>query len=245
MRQITIGILYSAAFLASSCNKHPEDQSPEAVNAAGEVANAAQAYYTVQADEITDAKITALQGTFQMLNATAANGIPSTGGGGACLVFRAKDLGFTTMDGKKCSSNSDCTVLPPPTVTDPTKPEFYSYVPDPANPSHKEARFGYCDKQNKQCWAKPITNNGGNAVCNRPIIMTPGTVNQVPKNPPAPGTGPIDVSQWVNIGDKVRIVACLQKTGAVSGISPVGTGCASSDGPDRIEVMGKPATLHK
>lgn len=248
MRQL-IGILCSTALLtAAACSKNPEGQAPESVNAGSEDAAAAESYYTVEAHDITNNTITAVQGTFAMVPATAANGIPSNGRGGACLVFRAKDLGFTTMDAKKCTKNSDCTVLPPPEITDTTKPEYYSYSPNPADPDHREARFGYCDTQNKQCWAKPITDNGGNAVCNRPLVMTPGTVNLVPNNPPPPpppAVGPINVSKWVKVGDKVRVVACIQKPNAKPGLSPGGTGCASSDGPDRIELMGNPTPLHK
>ena len=237
MRQFIIGIVCSTAFLAAaSCNKSSENQVSEAVNATGNEADGP--YYSIQADDIADSTITAVKGTFHMENATAADGIPSTGSGGACLVFTAKDLGFTAMDAKKCTTNQDCYHDPEdPTATGADAYKAYSYVP--AGSTQRENSYGYCDTKNKQCWSKPI--EGNNAVCNRPITMTAGTVNPVPKNPP----GSVNVSKWVKQGAKVRVVACLNQTGFVPPPNAHPTGCPSINGPDRIEVMGKPATLHK
>lgn len=218
----------SAAILAiAGCNKPPQNEAAETLNATGKAVPAATAYYTVTADDITNAKLTAVSGTFQMLAATAATGIQSSGSGGACLVFTAKDLGFSTMDGKKCTSNTDCSNPPTSPADDPV-----SYTPPGAD--HPENRFGYCDTKNKQCWSKPI--EGNDAVCNRPLTMTAGTVNPVPK------AGPIDVSKWVKQGAKVRTVTCLNKG---SPPFPGKPPCAEVVSADRIEVMGKPATLHK
>jgi len=236
MRQIMFNMLFSAAFVATaSCSKSPDENASQSVNAGGEDAAAGGPYYTVRADDVADANLTALQGTFAMVSATAADGIPAAGLGGACLAFTAKDLGFSTMDGKRCTSNADCSV-DAPAGTAPNSPEAYSYAPDPARPDHRENRFGYCDTQNKQCWSKPITDNGNNAVCNRPVTMTPGTLNPVPKQP-------IDVSKWVKQGAKVRVVACLNKGGPNFNGKPP---CGQIVSADRIEVLGnKPATLHK
>lgn len=250
MRPFAIGILCSAAFLATAgCNKTSRSEAPEAVNAGGEEAGGP--YYTVKADDLShaDANITALQGRFEMVAATATDGIPSGGFGGACLVFPAKDLGFTAMAKVKCTTNASCSKLPASSTEDPVK-----YAPDPADPTHFENRYGYCDTQNNQCWSKPLALPAGPSapppteppVCNRPIKMTAGTVNAVPKKPPptpGPGATPVDVSEWVKIGAKTRVVACL------NGGSPPWPGgkppCAELVSANRIEVMGNSATLHK
>ena len=216
MRQFTIGMLCgTAALLATSCNKPTANQAAGAVNAGGEAAAAAQDYYTVRAGPVPDAKISALSGNFQMLKVSAAQGIPSNQRGGACLIFPAADLGFTKMAAKTCTKNSDCSVK-------------------------GENELGvYCDGDTNSCWAKPTINNGNNELCNRPITMTASTLNPVPADPPV-GKGPIDVRQFkIQAGAKVRVVACLNKLGA----NPVTTGCASPNGPDRIEVMGPVATV--
>jgi len=237
MRQLMVGTLVSAALIAAAgCSKSPDDNASQSVNTGSEEVAAGGAYYTVRADDIADAKLDALQGTFAMVPATASDGIPSAGLGGACLVFTAKDLGFSVMDGKRCTSNAECSVGPPAGLQ-PSDPESYSYAPDPTRPQHRENRYGYCDTQNKQCWSKPITDNGNNAVCNRPVTMTSGTLNSVPKQP-------IDVSKWVKQGARARVVACLNKGGPTfPGKKPP---CGEIVSADRIEVMSnKPATLHK
>ena len=249
MRQF-IGILCSTALLtAAACSKTPEGQAPESVNAGSEDAAAAESYYTVEAHDIphANANITAVQGTFAMVPAPAGTGIPSSGLGGACLVFTAKDLGFTAMDAKKCTTNQDCYHAPEdPTATGANAYKASSYVPA-SDPTHRENSYGYCDTQNKQCWSKPIGGPGSAGeppVCNRPIKMTAGTVNALPKKPPAPGPGamPVDVSKWVKPGARVRVVACLNKGGPTFPGKPP---CGEIVSADRIEVMGKPTPLHK
>lgn len=249
MRQF-IGILCSTALLtAAACSKAPEGQAPKSVSEGSANAPAAESYYTVEAHDILheNAKITAVQGTFAMVPATAANGIPSSGIGGACLVFTAKDLGFTAMAAQKCTTNHDC--YHDPEDPDAKGAEIYkafSYVPE-SDPTHRENSYGYCDTQNKQCWSKPIGGPGSAGeppVCNRAFQMTAGTVNGVPKSPakPGPGAMPVDVSKWVKPGARVRVAVCLNKGG------PTFTGkppCAKTVSPDRIEVMGNFTPLHK
>jgi hypothetical protein len=234
MRQFTIGILCSATFLAATaCDKSPESQAPEAINAGGEVAAAADEYFTVRAGPVANAKISALAGTFQMLRVAAANGIPSNGRGGACLVFPAPDLGFTEMAKAVCHSNADCSRAPPAGATGADKG---SYAPDPSNPTHREHRFGYCDVGSNVCWSRPIGPIADAALCNRPITMSPTVVNPVPADPPGPANA---ASLGITPGAKVRVVACINKLGANPGV----TGCGSIPGPDRIEVMGPVATV--
>ena len=224
MRQFTIGMLCgAAALLATSCNKPTANQAAGAVNAGGEAAAAAQDYYTVNALPVPDAKISALQGKFKMLKVGEADGIPSDGLGGACLVFAAADLGFPVMAANKtCTTNLSCKT-------------------GEIGNDGTAASATYCDGKTHTCWAKPGANGAGLALCNKGIVMKPDDLNVAPADPPA-GGGPIDASKFkIKPGAKVRVVACLQKIDAIKG--PGGTGCPSIDGKDRIEVMGPVATV--
>ena len=216
MRQFMIGILCTAAHFSASCSKSPEGEAPEAVNAGGaEQANAAaEEYYTVRAGPVANAKINALSGDFQVLKVSAAQGIVSDRRGGACLIFRPEDLGFSKMAAKSCTSNKDC----------------YTGEGESA---------GYCDLGAHQWWAKPSTFDAANALCNKGKIFDAGTVNSVPADPPGPG--PIDVSKWVKPGAKVRVVACIGKPWNPP--PPPAPPCGQVDTADRVEVMGPAATV--
>lgn len=96
-----------------------------------------------------------------------------------------------------------------------------------------ENPVGYCDVDTKRCWSRPNQPNARPALCNVGITLNPAELNDVPAQP-------VDVAQFnVAPGAKVRVVACINKTGA----NPAQTGCGSADGPDRIEVMGPIATI--
>ena len=170
-----------------------------------------------------------MRSTFQMLKVAEANGIPSSGAGGACLVFPAADLGFTEMAKIQCQTNEQCSNFPPPGTTG---PDLGSYVPNPNNPSHRESRYGYCDQGSKKCWSKPIGPDADAATCNRPITMTPTTLNPVPKTPG-------NLQPYLRPGAKVRVAACMNK----AGIDSAKSGCASKDGKDLVFEMGPVATV--
>lgn len=94
-----------------------------------------------------------------------------------------------------------------------------------------ENEFGYCDTQAGTCWARPAGPAARAAFCDTGKVRTLNDINSVPVQP-------VDASQFrIRSGSKVRVVACLNKTGATR------TGCASNDGPDRIEVLGPVATI--
>lgn len=96
-----------------------------------------------------------------------------------------------------------------------------------------ENPVGYCDVAEHKCWSRPNQPTARPALCNVGGTLNPSDLNAVPKQP-------VDVAQFnIAPGAKVRVVACINKTGA----SPTGTGCGSPDGPDRIEVMGPVATI--
>ena len=219
MRQFCLGILCSAAFLATACNKSSDNQAPADLNAGGEQgAAAADEYFTVRAGPVANAKISALAGNFQMLKVAAAIGIPSKGSGGACLTFAAADLGFAKMATTKCTTNTDC------------------YTRENGNDG-MPASAAYCDAPTRSCWAKPKSQGAANALCNKGKIFPASKLNPVPD--PPDGSGQIDVSKWVKPGAKVRVVACVQKpyTG------PPPPPCGQVESADRIEVLGPVATV--
>jgi hypothetical protein len=220
MRQLIIGFVSIAALATGGCSSKTSETS--GANAGTEQAAtnaAAEDHYTVRAGPVANAKISALAGTFQMLKVAAPNGIPSNGRGGACLVFAAADLGLSEMAGTSCTKNSDC--------------ESTQNGND-----GKPASAYYCDGQTKSCWARPGSDLSGAETCNRPITMTAAALNPVPSTT----AGPADAGTLgVKPGAKVRVLACVQATGAIPGLT--GTGCGSIDGTDRIEVMGPVATI--
>lgn len=211
MRQFTIGILCTTAFLAAAgCNKTSQNEGPaanlEVENATGNVTDT-EKYFTVRAGPVAPAKIAALSGDFELQEVSKTVGIPSTGSGGACLVFSAADLGIAKIAGSTCNINSDC--------EDDGVAAYYCHAP-----SHS-------------CWVRPKSDPKGDYTCNRPLVMSPGVVNHAPKTP-------VDAATKLGLkpGVRVRVVACLNQKGFVPPPNPNPTGCPSINGPDRIEVMG-------
>ena len=96
-----------------------------------------------------------------------------------------------------------------------------------------ENPVGYCDVEQRTCWSRPNRPDARPALCNTGITLNPNDLNAVPAQPV--NVAPFNIAP----GAKVRVIACLNKAGA----NPRATGCASADGPDRIEVMGPIATI--
>jgi hypothetical protein len=92
---------------------------------------------------------------------------------------------------------------------------------------------GYCDVPARTCWSRPNRPDARGKLCNTGLILNPNDLN------PVPAVAVDAASLGLRPGARVRVIACLNKLGA----DPVGTGCRSKDGPDRIEVMGPVATL--
>ena len=209
MRRIQFGLLCGAAILLAACSSKTDDSTNVGAESAAE-----QDYFTVRAGPVSPGEIGSVGGNFQMLKVSAANGIPSDGVGGACLVFAAADLGFPQMAAKSCTKHEDCTI-------------------GETGNDGMAASAAYCDGKTHSCWAKPKAANAGNALCNRPITMTPTVLNAVPKQP-------VDVRTFkVKPGAKVRVVACLNK----SDIDVTKTGCASTTPTDAVYDLGPVATL--
>lgn len=200
MRRIASSLIVAALMTAAGCGGPPSDQANE--NAGGPT----EEYYTVRAGPIADARIDAVDGTFQMLKVGAGNGIPSAGRGGACIAFDPADLGFTEMAAKQCTTNASCD-------TEETK------------------GFAYCDTQTAKCWVK-LEGAPGEALCNRPITMTATTINHVPKQPtPAsdpkvkPGTKARVVACLNKSGADPRVSGCgsVDGTDRIEVLGPVAT----------------------
>ena len=201
MRSLFIALTLS--LMLAGCGGNPPDDKP-----AGNAADATAARYTIRAGPVPNARLGALAGTFQILETGGPDSIPSSRLGGACLAFRAADLGFTQMAAKRCTKNSQCTT-----------------------PGENE--YGYCDVQTSQCWAKPTGPAANPALCQKGQVWSAVDLHPVPAQA-------VNAAQFsIKPGAQVRVVACLNK----SGINVSATGCASKDGPDRIEVLGPIATV--
>ena len=158
MRHIVIAALCGATILANGCSseKKAADNGPAANIEAS--ANAATDYYKVRAGPVPNAKLNALSATFQLLKVSEAEGIPSDGHGGACLIFAAADLGYSKMAATQCHTNLECN-------------------------THEGESAAYCDTQTNSCWARPGSDPSGAKTCNRPIQMSPNVLNPVPVQP--------------------------------------------------------------
>lgn len=204
--RLTISAFCATALLAA-CNNAPRGERDADQNAGGQSAAAeATDYFTVRPGTVSNARITALAGEFQMLKVAAANGIPSSGMGGACLVVAAVDMG---LQNRSCTTNQQCQ--------------------DPG------AAAAYCETKTNSCWVRPKADPRGDKTCNRPVTMTPTTLNPVPKQP-------VDATPLgVKPGAKVRVVACLNTGGPPfpNNRPP----CSLVDSADRIEEFGPVATV--
>ena len=154
---------------------------------------------------VTGSYSAGIKGTFRVEAVTPPYGIASLPSGGACIVFRAKDLGFKKMWDLTCTRDEDCSV-------------------------EGESRIGYCHPKSRKCWSKPVDspdapNGSDKALCIRSL---PGTAFP----PPIPtnvtheiSATPAQVStpSWkIRKNAKARVLTCL------NGI-PTG-GCARVDG---------------
>ncbi len=100
------------------------------------------AYYTIVPDPVTGNRAAGINGSFKIVGTPVLDtgsvptvvhaGIVSDRTGGACFVFRAKDLGYSVMAGKQCTMQSDCEI--------PTE----------------GGGAGYCETKTKTCWSRPV-----------------------------------------------------------------------------------------
>jgi len=173
MRQLRFGALTIAAIIA--------------------IGGAAYAWQAAQhrpvAGPITGSYDAGINGTFRIDDASGG-GILSETSGGACIIFRAKDLGFTEMAKKHCTSDSDC-----------------------AAPN--ENFYGYCHQPTNKCWSKPASADADGELCNRSIDYDPARLWPV-NTPVAISDHPILVGTpgWhISKNAKARVLARLNCAG--------------------------------
>lgn len=147
-------------------------------------ANDAVPTYDIRAGPVAHAFVQAVSGTFQSVQVRTPDAIPSALLGGACLVFPASDLGFTTMAAKECSKNSDCSTV-------------------------GENAVGYCDTSTKQCWSRPNHATARADLCNLGFTLAPQEIYQVPAAPVD-----VSTKFNIQAGAKVRVIACLNRVDA-------------------------------
>jgi len=141
MRQLTSGTLTAVAIIA--------------------IAGAAYAWQAGQyrniPGAITGTYAGGIQGNFKFVPVGANDGIPSAPNGGACIVFRAKDLGFKKMWQKTCTNDDDCS-------------------------TPGENNYGYCHLPSRKCWSRPdpaTAPGSDDALCRRGNrLPSPVPINQ-------------------------------------------------------------------
>jgi hypothetical protein len=152
---------------------------------------------------ITGSYAGGIKGSFEFHTVAAPNGIPSAPSGGACIIFRAKDLGFDKMSKKRCHSDGDCSI-----------------------PGEND--YGYCDTQNNKCWSRPLAPpvgpNPDDYLCLRsisPRFPTPTPINSPIEISSTPAA--ISTPSWkISKHPKARVLTCL------NGIP--GGGCGGAPG---------------
>lgn len=145
MRQLALALLFTAPFVAAAgCNKSNETNSNVSAETAG-----SPTLYAITAKPVTGSRASGINSAFRIskVNGPNADGIASDLSGGACILFRALDLGYTRMAAKSCNVSEDCDT---------------------------GEGFGYCRPGTHQCWARAIVAQGTHdPLCNRSIDYSP------------------------------------------------------------------------
>jgi hypothetical protein len=150
--------------------------------------------YTIVPGPVTGSYNGGINGTFRIVAATAPAGIMSTGEGGACLIFRAEDIGYSKMAKVHCATDASCTT---------------------------SEGAGYCMKPNKQCWARPAGTDGKLCIKSSTRKPKPGPWDANTTYPIS--DKPIDIaSLGVRKQAKARVSARLNCTPGGSACAPDG-----------------------
>lgn len=141
MRHLAFALLFVSPLLATGCNKNDAENTSANVV----IDKAAAELYEVTAGAITGNRTPGINSSFKIKR--SKSGIESDRYGGACIIFRASDLGYDEVSNKVCSSDADCQNSKGP---------------------------GYCDVNSHQCWARPNVAEGAkDPFCNRSIDYDP------------------------------------------------------------------------
>jgi hypothetical protein len=193
MRPSIFGLVGLAA-LAAGCSSN--DSANNAENAGANVANPQAVLlprYTIVPGPVTGSHAAGINGSFRVTQVTAPtsgpnSGIPSNLEGGACIVFRAQDLGYTQMAAKVCTRSEDCDT---------------------------GEGAGYCEVSTRKCWARPAA--FPDPLCRRsidagaPPQWDAGIDNAIP----ASGSSPAPAALKPNA--QALIIACLKSKGEHKG----------------------------
>ena len=146
MRHLVIAALIASPLLTVSC-----DNNSNADNASANVTGAKSAgeLYIIEAGAITGNRVPGINSSFKIRS--SKSGIESDRYGGACIIFRASDLGYD-VEKETCSSDVDC---------------------------KSSGAGGYCHTETRQCWARPAVATGvKDPYCKRSIdSVTPANPN--------------------------------------------------------------------
>lgn len=139
VRQLGLMTAVAAPLLALGCTNNSNENATTNVN--GPAVAATPPLYKNVPGAVTGDRASGINATFKIIQ--AAGGIPSDRLGGACIVFRAQDLGYDTMAAQRCSRDEDC--------------------------GTGEAIAHYCQKSTKQCLARPNVTGPKDPYCKRSI----------------------------------------------------------------------------
>jgi hypothetical protein len=159
MRHFAFALIFVSPLLATTgCQPKSEENA-----AANEPAmQAASLYYTVTAGPVTGDRASGINGSFRFSEASGPDtGIESDLFGGACIIFRAEDLGYSKMAQKTCHSDEQC---------------------------RTDKIGGYCQPGTNKCWARPPANP--DPLCRRSLEThapwPPDTDNKISESNPIP-----------------------------------------------------------
>jgi hypothetical protein len=176
MRQLLFTSLCFTAVLLAGCAKNDSGE-----NASANLASTDLPRFLVRPGAVTGDRAGGINGTFTLTQATAGTapegGIPGDQLGGACIIFRAEDLGYSQMAQKVCHNDKAC---------------------DTGEGS------GYCSSDHK-CWARPAAGLN-DPLCRRSSQTQPQTPwdvdveNKISQNP-------IPVPAGLKANAQARVIA--------------------------------------
>jgi hypothetical protein len=149
---------------------------------------------------ITGSYAAGIKGSFTFVPVSLTQGIASAPNGGACIIFRAEDLGYSKMAKIKCHSDDQCSVK-------------------------GESEYGYCEPTKKHCWARPnpdTAKGSDDALCRRGNkLPSPVPISKPIEISVTPAA--ISTPTWkISPHAKARVLTCL------NGIP--GGGCGGAPG---------------
>jgi hypothetical protein len=181
MRQLIGFVLAASAVLTTGCNKSNAQNAP--------TSGKTIPHFMIVPGPVTGSRAAGINATFKLVQATVGQGgegITSDQLGGACILFRAADLGYTQMAAKSCTTQEDCATgegLP------------------------------YCE--GGQCWARPDPGPDAtiDPLCRKSGDTTPATHWPINQPVQIADPGPIPAPANLRPNAQARLLACLRGKG--------------------------------